>query len=230
MDLDGQATYQRAIFFVLMEIRLITYKLMYDPYYGSLFVSGTVTQATSGYDIWLGKFDTDLNPVAEKVVAGPAAGAEDKGYGILFDGSGTLYVTGTLTEPGEGYNIWLAKYDTDLNLLDSITLNGPVDGEDTAYSISPDGGGNLYQTGVYTEAAGGSNIWVARYTTGLALQSYTTVNGAADGYDTGLGIIRGRGQDLYVSASINELTGGVNIWLARYKVWPSDLRIRPQHS
>jgi hypothetical protein len=187
---------------------------------GSLFVSGSVTQPTSGYDIWLGKFDTDLNPVAEKVVAGPVAGAEDKGYGILFDGSGTLYVTGTLTEPGEGYNIWLAKYDTDLNLLDSITLNGPVDGEDTAYSISPDGGGNLYQTGVYTEAAGGSNIWVARYTTGLALQSYTTVNGAADGYDTGLGIIRGRGQDLYVSASINELTGGVNIWLARYKVWP----------
>ncbi|UCH08295.1 MAG: hypothetical protein JSV55_04750 [Deltaproteobacteria bacterium] len=186
---------------------------------GYVYVVGYMTETGEGHNIWLAKYDTDLI-LQKQITVNGSANDTDEGYGILFDGSGTLYVTGTLTEPGEGYNIWIAKYDMDLNPLESVTLNGPVDGEDTAYTIALDATGNLYQTGVYTEATGGSNIWVARYSTDLSLQSYTTVNGSADGYDTGLGIIRGIGQDLYVSASIDEVAGGVNIWLARYKVWP----------
>jgi uncharacterized protein (DUF1684 family) len=30
----------------------------------------------------------------------------------------------------------------------------------------------------------------------------------------------GRGRSLFVSVSMEETDGGVNIWFARYKVWP----------
>jgi hypothetical protein len=37
-----------------------------------------------------------------------------------------------------------------------------VSGEEVSYTIVLDESGNLYQTGVYTEAAGGTNVWIAR--------------------------------------------------------------------
>lgn len=185
---------------------------------GNLFVSGSVTQAGSGYDIWLGKFDTSLNLLKQSIVAGPTTG-EDKGYGILFDRTNdTLYVTGTLTEPGQGYNIWLATFDIDLNLLKSVTRNGPVNGEDVSYSMVLDRSRNLYQTGVYTENRGGSNVWIAEYNTNLKLQFHTTYDGPANGYDSGAGIVRGLSQDLYVSGFVTEASGDYDIWLAHYRV------------
>ena len=187
---------------------------------GNLFVSGSVTQAGSGYDIWLGKLDTNLNLLKQTIVAGPTTG-EDKGYGILFDDTNNvLYVTGTLTEPAQGYDIWLAEYDINLNLLKSVTLNGPVDGEDASYSMVLDRSRNLYQTGVYTEDRGGSNVWIARYNTNLELHSHTTYDGPANGYDSGLGIVRGLSQDVYVSGFVTEVSGDYNIWLAHYRLSP----------
>lgn len=186
---------------------------------GNLFVSGSATQAGTGYDIWIGKFDQDLNLLDERIVAGPTAD-EDKGYGLIFDGMDTIYITGTITEAGQGYNIWLAKYDTDLNLLDSTTLNGPVDGDDVTYSITMDENGYLYHTGVYSEVIGGANIWIAQYNTELELQASTTVNGSASGYDTGIGIVKGVGQDLYVSATIDDSIEGFNIWVGHYEISP----------
>lgn len=185
---------------------------------GNLFVSGSMTQAATGYDIWLGKFDTDLNLLDQVILAGPTAD-EDKGYGLVYDGAGTLYVTGTITYAGQGYDIWLAKYDTDLNELDSVTLNGPANGEDVAYTLVLDGT-RLYLTGVYTELAGGSNIWIARFGTDLTLQASTTVNSSANDYDSGCAILRGAGSDLYLSGWMTETVGGMNIWLARYSIAP----------
>ena len=168
---------------------------------GNLFVSGSATPLSSRYSIWLGKFDTDLNLQDDLIIEGTGTG-EDKGYGIVFNGIDTLYVTGTMTESAQSYNIWLAKFDTDLNLIRSITLNDPVDGEDVSYSIDMDDDRYIYQTGDFTEAAGGTNIWIARYSTNLQLRSYITVDGPASGYDTGCGIIRGSGRDIYVTCTL----------------------------
>jgi hypothetical protein len=156
--------------------------------------------------------------VRQKIIASPTVG-EDKGYGIALDGKGTLYVTGTLNNSLQGLNIYLAKYDTNLNHLQNITLNGPLNSEDVAYSIFLDAG-TIYQTGVYSEtlALGGANIWIARYDTNLNLQTYTTVNGSMNSYDTGYGIIKGPEQDFYVSGYVSETSGGINIWLARYEM------------
>jgi hypothetical protein len=184
---------------------------------GHLFVSGSVTQEVTDYDIWIGKFDTDLHLLAETDVAGPVAGEEDKGYGICLDEFGILYCAGTLTEPGQGYNIWLAKYDPDLNPIKSITRDGPLHGEDVAYLMAMDEAGFLYLTGVYSEPAGNENAWIGIYNRDLQLQNETTVDGASHGYDSGMGIAC-RGNMLYVSGFLTVLSESGNIWLARYRL------------
>jgi hypothetical protein len=56
--------------------------------------------------------------------------------------------------------------------------------------------------------------------TNLDLLAHTTYNGPGNGYDTGLGIVKGMGRELYVSASITEILGDFNIRLARHAVLP----------
>jgi len=184
---------------------------------GYLFVSGSASQAGTDYDLWIGKFNKEtLSLIDEEILVGPTAD-EDKGYGMIIDGT-DIYITGTITESGQGFNIWLARYDTDLNPLDSMTINGPVNGEDVAYTMIMDDSGRLYHTGVYSETDGGANIWIAQFNKNLDLLASTTINGSADGYDTGLGIVRGLNQDFYVTAAINETLGGFNIWIGRYMI------------
>ena len=184
---------------------------------GNLFVSGSVSQTGTDYDLWIGKFDkATLGFIDEEIFVGPSTD-EDKGYGMVIDGA-DIYITGTITEVGQGFNIWLAKYDTDLNPLDSMTINGPVNGEDVAYTMFMDDSGRLYHTGVFSETEGGANIWIAQFNKNLDLLASTTINGSADGYDTGLGIVKGLSQDFYVTAAINETIGGFNIWIGRYQI------------
>ena len=182
-----------------------------------LFASGSMTQAGTDYDIWIGKFEADLTFVDEVIVPGPTTN-EDKGYGIVFGGSDTLFVTGTMIEPDESYNIWMASVDTDLNVLDDDTIDGPVHGEDVAYVMTMDEVGRLHHTGVYTEVDGGSNIWLARFDADLALQAWTTVDGPAGGYDTGLGVVTGASHDLYVSAVVSDPDRGLDIWIGHFDV------------
>ncbi len=180
-----------------------------------LFVSGSMSQAVTNYDIWIGKFEDDLDFVDEVVVAGPTT-EEDKGYGIVFHGRDTLFVTGTMIETDESYNIWMARYDTDLDLLDSLTINGPENGEDVAYLMSGGENGRLYQTGTYTETSGGANIWLARFDSALTLESWTTVDGPAGGWDTGIDVAPGDNHELFVSAIVSNSSTGMDLWLGRF--------------
>ena len=183
-----------------------------------LFVSGSMTDDLArDYDIWIGKFKDDLTPVDDLTIAGPTAD-EDKGYGIVFDGSGSLFVTGTMIETNESYNIWMAKLDTQLNLLDSLTINGPEDGEDVAYLMTRDRGGRLFHTGTYTQSASGSNIWLGCFDTAMNLHAWATVDGPASGFDTGVGVATGTADDLYVSAIVSDPVEGLNIWIGHYDI------------
>ncbi len=78
--------------------------------------------------------------------------------------------------------------------------------------------GRLYHTGTYTEAAGGSNIWIARFDQALNLDAWTTVDGPAGGWDSGIGLALGQDHDLYVSAVVTDSSRGFDIWIGRYDV------------
>jgi hypothetical protein len=184
---------------------------------GNLFVSGSMSQVGTGYDIWLGKFDTDLQLLDQKVIAGPTSG-EDKGYGICLDDAGYLYATGAMTESGQGFNSWLAKFDKNLNLLSNITVNGPANDDDSAYSIVL-WAGLIVQVGTYSELSGGANIMVALYNTNLHLISRITKNGSANGFDTAFGAIYVTYGIVFVSGFITEISKSQNAWIARFLIW-----------
>lgn len=186
---------------------------------GNLYVSGSISQAGTGYDIWLGKFDSNLTLSNEIRIASPTTG-EDKGYGLVYDeyGGGTIYITGTLNHNTQGYNIFLAIYNTSLYQLKNTTLNGPANGEDIGYSIAFDVR-YLVQTGVYSENDGGANIWVALYDQNLQLRRHETVDGGSHDYDTGYGIVGSFGT-YYLSGFVNEPLESTNIWIAQYFMGP----------
>lgn len=180
----------------------------------NLYVTGSKTQEGTGCDLWLGKFNTNLTLLNEIIVASPTTG-EDKGYDLLCDEDDTIYITGTLFHNTQGNNIFLAKYNTSLNQLQNVTINGPANGEDIGYSLIFDGHGELSLTGVYSENDGGANAWVALFRTNLNLIQQDTLDGPAHGYDTGYGIISTIDHGTIVSGFINTTTENTNIWIGQ---------------
>ena len=75
---------------------------------------------------------------------------------------------------------------------------------------------HLYHAGTYTETLGGTNIWLARFDSTLTLESWTTVDGPASGWDTGIGIALGDDDELFVSAIVTDSTTGLDLWLGRF--------------
>lgn len=183
---------------------------------GYLYVSGSMSQVGSNYDIWLGKFDKELNYLDYTIIAGPTSG-EDKGYGLVLDETSRLFVVGTMTESGQGYNLWLAEFDNGLNLLNNITVDDSINGEDVGYSmiIYND---YLYLMGVYSEYTGNQNILIAKYTKNLVFVSQITITSAGNNYDSGYLIIKGGQNSILVSGFITDTITEQDIWLAYYKI------------
>lgn len=122
------------------------------------------------YDLALVKFDADLNEVWRL-----QKGTEknDKPNGIAIDNDDNIFLTGTtyaaLGEGGSGlgYDIFLAKYDTEGN--EKFIKQLDVDGTEEALDIAVDSAGKVYITGLITEAfggnesAGGTDSFMIRY-------------------------------------------------------------------
>jgi len=62
------------------------------------------------------------------------------------------------------------------------------------------------------------NIWLARFNPGMELEAWTTIDGPAGGYDTGIGVAMGADNDLYVSGVVSDPVEGFNIWIGHYDV------------
>jgi len=183
---------------------------------GYLYVSGSMSQVGSNYDIWLGKFDKELNYLDHTIIAGPTTG-EDKGYGLVLDETNRLYVIGTMTESGQGYNLWLGEFDNGLNLLNNITIDDAINGEDVGYSIMLEKD-YFYLMGVFSEEVGNQNILIAKYSKSLELVSQITITSTGNNYDSGYGIIKGKENSIFVSGFITEILTGPDIWLGYYEI------------
>ena len=81
----------------------------------------------------------------------------DEARGVSVDSSGNIFLAGYITVPGQGRDIFLARYNEDLVEQDSVTVNGPAFGDDEGYVMAFDGAGYLYLVGYMTEADEGHN-------------------------------------------------------------------------
>jgi uncharacterized delta-60 repeat protein len=118
--------------------------------------------------------------------------AYDYAHTLSLDSAGNVYVTGysrVYTVEGSHYDYATVKYNSAGVEQWAATYDGPVSGDDRAYAVDTDSGGNVYVTGwslssnMYDEYATvkysstGSELWVRRY------------DGSANGDDQATGIV-----------------------------------------
>jgi aerobic-type carbon monoxide dehydrogenase small subunit (CoxS/CutS family) len=160
-----------------------------------------ISQGSS--DIFIAKYD----PAGSLLWARQAGGAgADGGFGIALDTNSNCYVTGYfsgsatvgsthLTTTGS-YDLFLAKYDTDGNMLWAATTGA----SEALYgsAIAVDLAGNSYLTGSFAQNASFAgqpflnntnyDTFVAKYSPGGALQWATQLGGDNNDQGTGIGV------------------------------------------
>jgi hypothetical protein len=133
-------------------------------YQGNAVFGATTLAPLGGYgsDIYLAKFRPD-STVAWAVRAGGSN--DDNGISVAVDTSGNAYITGyfnlsatfygtdafsinkTATGGGNGYDMFVAKYNTNGILQSVVTIPA-----DYGYGIAVDNAGNAYVTGEFSES------------------------------------------------------------------------------
>ncbi len=154
-------------------------------YFGSptlIFDSTTLTNAGSG-DIFIAKYAPNGNVLWAKSAGGTST---DYASSVAVDASGNTYVTGAFYRPSfifvhstlsnaGNYDIFLAKYDANGNVLWAKSAGGT--GSDEAYSVAVDASGNTYVAGYFKSStitfgsdtltnagpAGYADIFLAKY-------------------------------------------------------------------
>lgn len=149
---------------------------------GNLYTAGSLTQA-GGLDIWVAKYSPELVLLSSYTY--DRSGFDDEAWAVAVDTAGggvyaAGYVSSTFTTAG--YDIWIAKFDSNLALLSTVTVNGSANGHDEARGLRFHGG-SLYAVG-RSSVTGGAAFWTARYDSNLILLSSSTfVQYAPFGFD-----------------------------------------------
>ena len=158
-------------------------------FYSSSITFGTTTLTNTDNacsdDIFLVKYDTDGNVLWAKGAGGTSLEA---GNSISIDADGNVYVTGyflsssiafddiTLTSANTSFKIFIAKYDTDGNVIWVKNTRGAGGGR--GWGISTDVCGSIYVTGYFrspsitfdditlSSANTSTNFFIAKYDAG----------------------------------------------------------------
>ncbi|PIR17479.1 MAG: hypothetical protein COV48_08630, partial [Elusimicrobia bacterium CG11_big_fil_rev_8_21_14_0_20_64_6] len=136
---------------------------------GNLYAAGYLTQG-SGSDIWVAKFSPSLVLLSSYTY--DKAGFSDIAWAVDVDtAGGGVFVAGVVASSATyaGDDIWVAKFDSSLVLISSLSVNGPGNNRDVAGRLRVSGG-SVYVVGRTSETIGAAS-WVARYDTNLVLLS-----------------------------------------------------------
>jgi hypothetical protein len=189
--------------------------------------SKTLTTDRSN-NVFIAKYSTGGNVLWAARIGGSSA---ENGEGIAVDSGGNVYVTGhyssnpvtlysenesstskTLTNGGN-YDVFIAKYSTDGNVLWAARISGI--GYDSGEGIAVDSGGNVYVTGLYVSNqvtlysenesstsktltnGGGYEAFIAKYSTDGNVLWAARIGGSNTDY--GYGIAADSGGNVYVT-------------------------------
>ncbi len=109
----------------------------------------TIKYDTNGTELWVSRYD------------GPENSWEYL-YGMTFDSSGNVYVTGGSDGGSTGDDCATVKYDTDGNEVWVARYNGPGDSGDWIEDIVVDSGGNVYVVGE-SDSGGNADYITMKY-------------------------------------------------------------------
>jgi len=137
------------------------------------------------------------------------------GYGVAFDSSNNIYVTGaTQSFGGQQPDVFLLKYDSSCNLLFQIPWGGT--GNDVGRGVAVDGFDNVYVTGsTDSYGAGQSDVFLLKYGPSGEFQFSKTWGGSKNDYASGVAV-DGTG-NVYVTGSTGSFGAGQSdVFLLKY--------------
>jgi cysteine-rich repeat protein len=183
-----------------------------------VYASGYSVGNTGNKDVWVRKYqDNGVNSTAlwTRTFNG-SLNNDDFGFGVAFDASGGLVVTGAEAATGGNYNIWLRKYDASGNVLWTQTHNGPANVNDLASAVSVDAQGNVIVCGHEGQTNATFDIWVRKYDSNGVVRWTQSYNGNADQNDYGVGVTVDANGFIYAVGRETTLAQGENGWLRKF--------------
>jgi hypothetical protein len=153
---------------------------------------------------------------------------DDRAHAVAIDSLGDLCVTGESWGNGTGFDYATLKYN---NWGDTIWVrryNGPGNGDDKAYAIAVDTGGNVFVTGTSYDSLTGFDYLTIKYKQNGDTAWVRRYNGPGNGVDTAVAIAVDNLGNAYVSggsrgvgyyldyATIKYKPDGDTAWVRRY--------------
>jgi hypothetical protein len=158
---------------------------------------------------------------------GPADTA-DGSSSIAVDGSGNVYVTGSSTGIGTGYDYATMKYSSSGIQQWVQRYNGPGNSTDHASSIAVDSLGNVYVTGSSIGIGTGQDYATIKYSSSGVQQWVQRYEGPGNSYDYASSIAVDNSGNVYVTGqspgigtsydyvTIKYNSNGDSLWVQRY--------------
>ena len=192
---------------------------------GDVYLAGSTLRTVEGSfnidsDAYLAKYDSQGNLLWNQQLGSPSGSEEP--IGVVTDLNGDLYISGSTrgTPGGGGSSAWLAKYDSQGNLLWNQPL--AASGAEISAGLAVDNSGNLYLSGVRDQASDGNgDALLAKYDSQGNLLWSQQLGSAEAEYDYSQAVTTDSIGNVYISGGTNGSLGGGNAgqndaWVAKY--------------
>jgi hypothetical protein len=183
---------------------------------GCSYVTGICNEGVTGNDILVIKYDTSGDTIWTRSYNG-SADSDDDGLGICVDGSGNVYVVGSIMNSGMSYDMALLKYNSNGDLQWVRSYAGTEgNNEDRALGIAVDSEDHIYITGFSTESDLKTDIVTRKYDSEGELLWSVLEDGADDLDSKGMGIVVDNSGNICVTGFTNTTNNGADIITIKY--------------
>jgi len=187
---------------------------------GYVYVTGYSTYQGNNTDITTIRYNTSTGVQENINRIGDPSNLEDKAFGIVVDRFNNVYVTGYITRPGIGADIYTVKFNSSLVFVWHKTYVGNGSGEDKAFGIVTDSIGlNIFVTGFTTDSATGTDMITISYDSSGTERWLKKFNGTGNNEDKAFGIAVDRFETggVYVTGYVTDSVSGANYMTIKYK-------------
>ena len=143
-------------------------------------------------------------------------GGNDVLYAVATDDAGNAFVAGRIVVGGNTIWMFVRKYDADLNVVWTRTLDESA-GNDYLFGATVDASGNLIVTGRTSPPGQGGNVWTRKYTNdGAIVWTRTYDLPPNDAVDQGLAVAADANDSIVVTGESWSPASGANVWIRKY--------------